>query len=95
MDLQMSRITQDSDINPMYKEGFENLRAGLEEFLMENEVTCDTNFGYFKVYSSASVESTDIIRTSQSFYGNEWFSDVVVSSEKEEWYGKVFSLKLL
>jgi hypothetical protein len=89
IDLKISQITHDDDINPLYKEGFENLPAGLEEFLTENEVTCDKDLGYFKVYSSASVESTDIIRTSGSFFGKEWFSNVVVFSEEAEWYGKV------
>ena len=56
---------------------------------MENDVTYDENFGYFKIYSSIAVESTDIIRTAGKFYGNEWFSNVVVSSEKTDWYGKV------
>jgi len=61
----------------------------LDEFVTENDLTCDDEFGYFKIYSSVAVESTDIIRTAGSFYGNEWFSDVVVSSEETEWYGKV------
>ena len=48
---------------------------------MENEVIYNKNFGYFKVYLSTSVKSTDIIRTSENYYGKEWFSDIVVSSE--------------
>lgn len=83
------QITQNNDINPLYKEGFKNFYEGLQEFLTENEVSVDENFGHFKVYSSVSVESTDIIRTSGSFYGNEWFSDVAVSAEETMWYGKV------
>lgn len=75
-----SQIMRDNGINPLYKEGFENFRAGLEEFLTENGVAIDENLGHFKMYSSVSVESTDIIRTSGSFYGNEWFSDMAVSS---------------
>lgn len=91
--LKVTQITQDVNINHLHKEGFKNFRAGLEEFLTENEVTYDKNFAYFKVYSSASIESTDIIRTSGSFYGREWFSDVSVSSAEEtEWYGKVIKL---
>lgn len=89
IELKVSQIGQDNDINSLHKEGFENFRIELEEFLTENAVNYDENFGYFKVYSSASVESTDIIRTSGSYYGNEWFSDVAVSSEETEWYGKV------
>lgn len=91
IDSKISQIMGDNDINPLHKEGFENFRAGIEEFLTENEVAFDENFGHFKAYSSASVESTDIIRTSGSFYGNEWFSDVAVSSEEDMmWYGKVY-----
>jgi len=60
---------------------------------MENEVIYNKNFGYFKVYLSTSVESTDIIQTSNNFYGREWFSDVSVSSPEEtEWYGKVIKI---
>ena len=84
-----SQITQGNDIHHLYKEGFANLRAGFDEFLTENNLTFDDEFGYFKIYSSVAVESTDIIRTAGKFYGYEWFSDVVVSSEETEWYGKV------
>jgi hypothetical protein len=58
--------------------------------LTVNNLTHDGKSGYFKIYSSVAVESTDIIRTAGSFYGNEWFSDVVVSSEEANWYGKVY-----
>jgi hypothetical protein len=57
--------------------------------LTENNLTHDVKSGYFKIYSSVAVESTDIIRITGNFYGNEWFSDVVVSSEETDWYGKV------
>jgi hypothetical protein len=52
-----SRITQDNDIHHLYKEGFNNLRAGFEEFLIENEINYDSNeSGYFKIYSNVAVE---------------------------------------
>jgi hypothetical protein len=86
-----SQIKQDDDVHHLYKEGFDNLRAGFEEFLTENSLTYDGRSGYFKIYSSVAVESTDIIRTAGDFYGNEWFSDVVVSAEETDWYGKVSS----
>ena len=85
IELKTSRITQDNDIHHLYKEGFNNLRAGFEEFLIENEINYDSNeSGYFKIYSNVAVESTDIIRTAGNFYGREWFSDVVVSFEETE-----------
>ena len=89
-----SQIKQDDDIHRLYKEGFDNLRAGFEEFLTENDITYDDESGYFKIYSSVAVESTDIIRTAGNFYGNEWFSNVVVSSEENDWYGKVLYIDI-
>jgi hypothetical protein len=86
----VSQIKQDDDIHHLYKEGFDNLRAGFDEFLTENNVNYDDEFGHLKIYSSVAVESTDIVRTAASFYGNEWFSDVIVSSEETDWYGKVY-----
>jgi hypothetical protein len=84
-----SQIMQDDSIHHLHKEGFDNLYADFNEFLTENNITY-TDTGYFKIYSSVAVESTDIIRTSGNFYGNEWFSDVVVSSEETDWYRKVY-----
>ncbi len=52
---------QDDNINLLHKEGFENFRVGLKKFLTENKVTYDKDLAYFKIYSSVSVESTDII----------------------------------
>ena len=62
---------------------------GFNEFIEENNITYDHEFGYFKIYSSVAVGSTDIIRTAKSFYGNEWFSNVSIFSEDSIWYGKV------
>ena len=76
-----SQINQDNSIHHLHKEGFDNLRAGFKEFLTENDLTHDDT-GYFKIYSSVAVESTDIVRTSESFYGNEWFNDILIISEK-------------
>ncbi|RGB42937.1 hypothetical protein C1646_750494 [Rhizophagus diaphanus] len=70
------------------KEGFDNLRTGFEEFLTENDINYDDQSGYFKIYSSVVVKSTDIVRTAASFYGNKWFNNVIVSSEETDWYGK-------
>ena len=86
----VSQIKQDDDIHHLHKEGFDNLLDGFNEFITENDVTYDNEFGYFKIYSTVAVESTDIIRTAGSFYGNDWFSDIVVSSEETTWYGKVY-----
>ena len=90
IETKLSQIKQDDDIHHLYKEGFDNLCEGFKEFLTENNLTYDGKSGYFKIYSSVAVESTDIIRTAESFYSNEWFSDMIVSFEKTDWYGKVY-----
>jgi hypothetical protein len=84
------QIRQNNDIHHLYKEGFDNLLDGFSEFITENNINYDNEFGYFKIYSSAVVESTDIIRTAEKFYGNEWFSNIAVSAEEAVWYGKVY-----
>jgi hypothetical protein len=91
IETKVSQIKKDVNIHELYKEGFDNLRVGFEEFLIENNLNYDveSGSGYFKIYSSVAIESTDIIRTAASFYGNKWFSDVVVTSEETVWYGKV------
>src|ERR1043165_8217264 len=90
IDTGVFQIKQDNDIHHLHKEGFNNLLDGFDEFITENVVTFDNEFGYFKIYSTVAIESTDIIRTAGSFYGNDWFSDIVVSSEETMWYGKVY-----
>lgn len=87
----ISQIEQDNDIHRLHKEGFNNLLDGFNEFITENNITYDNEFGYFQIYSSVAIESTDIIRTAKNFYGNDWFSDVAVVSSEEMWYGKVYS----
>ena len=84
------QIKQDDDIHHLHKEGFDNLLDGFDEFITENVVTFNNEFGYFKIYSTVAVELTDIIRTVGSFYGNDWFSDIIVSSEETMWYRKVY-----
>lgn len=86
----VSQIKQDNNIHHLHKEGFDNLINGFNEFISENDITYDKKFGYFKIYSTAAVESTDIIRTAGNFHGNDWFSDIAVSSEETMWYRKVY-----
>ena len=87
--MKYSQITQNNDVHHLHKEGFVNLYADFDEFLTENNLTFNDALGYFKIYSSITVKSTDIIQTAEKFYGNEWFSDVVVSSKETNWYKKV------
>ena len=85
----VSQIKQNNDTHHLHKEGFDNLLAGFNEFITKNNITYDDEFGYFEIYSSVAVGSTDIIRTAGNFYGNEWFSNVAIFSEDTIWYGKV------
>ena len=95
IETKVAQIKNEADIHHLYKEGFNNLRAGFEEFLTENDLDYDNReSGYFKIYSSVAIESTDIIRIAVSFYGNKWFSNVV-TSENTMWYRKVYILNFI
>ncbi|CAI2166369.1 16622_t:CDS:2 [Funneliformis geosporum] len=87
--LTSKQTSQDDDIHHLYKEGFNNLYAGFDEFLVKKNITYNDEFGYFKIYLSVAVESTDIIRIAGNFHNYEWFSNVVVSSEENDWYGRI------
>ena len=52
---------QNNDIHHLHKEGFINLRADFNKFLIENNLTFNDTLGYFKIYLSVAVKSTDII----------------------------------
>ena len=91
INIAVSQIKQNNDIHHLYKEGFKNLLNGFNEFIVENNITFDDKFGYFKIYSSAAIGSTDIIRTAKNFYGNNWFSNLIIFSEETMWYGQVYS----
>jgi hypothetical protein len=84
------QINEDHNVHHLHKEGFKNLLAGFNEFIEENNITYDHEFGHFKIYSNVAVGSTDIIRTAASFYGNEWFSNLAIFTEDSTWYGKVY-----
>ncbi|GES72510.1 hypothetical protein GLOIN_2v1803493 [Rhizophagus clarus] len=71
IETKVSQINQDNDIHHLYKEGFDNLCTGFEEFFTENDINYDDQSGYFKIYLSVAIKSTDIVRTAASFYGNE------------------------
>ena len=49
-----------------------------------------------ELFSSASLESTDIIRATSSFHGSPMFSNVIVNGsngeEEIKWYGLVVSI---
>ncbi|RGB22560.1 hypothetical protein C1646_775878 [Rhizophagus diaphanus] len=44
------QINQDNNIHHLYKEGFDNLCVGFEEFLTENDINYDDQSGYFKIF---------------------------------------------
>src|ERR1044072_2789706 len=53
IETKVSQIKQDNNIHRLYKEGFDNLHIGFEEFLTENNLTHDVKSGYFKIYRIA------------------------------------------
>ena len=47
----VSQIKQNNDTHHLHKEGFDNLLNGFNEFIVENNLTYNDKFGYFKIYS--------------------------------------------
>ena len=82
-----------NNFDPLQVEGFQNLLSALDEFFEEEPISTLNDFNQIEMFSSASLESTDIIRATSSFHGKSIFSNVIVSSfENEEeinWYGLV------
>jgi hypothetical protein len=82
-----------NNLDPLQIEGFQNLLTGLDEFFEEEPISSLNDFNRMQVFSSASLESTDIIRAIASFHGSPMFSNVVVSgyenNEEINWYGLV------
>ena len=62
-------------------EGFQNMLTGLDKFFEEESTMSVHDDSRIEVFSSAVLESADIIRASPSFYGKPMFSNVIVSAE--------------
>jgi hypothetical protein len=82
-----------NNLDPLQVEGFQNLLTGLDEFFEEESVTSLTDDNRMEMFSSASLESTDIIRATSNFHGSPMFSNVIIngsnSEEEINWYGLV------
>ena len=82
-----------NNLNSLQVEGFQNLLTGLDEFFEEESVTSLTDDNRMEMFSSASLESTDIIQATSNFHGSLMFSNVIINgSNREEeinWYGLV------
>ena len=74
-------------------DSFYNLLNSLDDFFEEESLTSIYDDHRLKFFSSAALESTDIIRASSSFHGKPMFSNVIISGEVEgkkiNWYGLV------
>ena len=78
------------NIDPIQIEGFQNVLTGLDEFFEEESTMSVYDDSRIEVFSSAALESTDIIRASPSFHGKPIFSNVIVSAERDmNWYSLV------
>ena len=74
-------------LEPFQRKGLENLTDCLESFLQNLE---QSNSYHLEAFTSTTVESTDIIHASPSFYGAPFCSNVVVSdADKLAWYALV------
>ena len=78
------------NIDPIQIEGFQNVLTGLDEFFEEESTMSVHDDSRIEVFSSAALESTDIIRASPSFHEKPMFSNVIVSAKRDmNWYSLV------
>jgi hypothetical protein len=79
-------------------EGLSQIILALDIFLDTSSQDSESDDFYIKVYDAVHLESGEILRTTEDFQGNEWFSKVAVthaedqgqySSNEGAWYGKV------
>ena len=82
-----------NNLDLLQVEGFQNLLTGLDEFFDEESIMSIDEDNCIEIFSSASLESTDIIRATSSFHEAPMFSNVIVSGGNEKeviyWYGLV------
>ena len=82
-----------NNLDPLQIDGFQNLLSGLDEFLEEESIVSLNESHRMEIFSSAVLESTDIIRATSSFHGKPIFTNVIISSYDGEsvinWYGLV------
>ena len=81
-----------NNLDPLQIDGFHNLPNGLAKFFEEETMHIHDDHR-LELFSSAALESTDIIRASSNFHGKPMFSNVIISSKAGEenvnWYGLV------
>ena len=83
-----------NNLDPLQAEGFQNLLTGLDDFFeVESTMSLDKD-NRIEIFSSASLESTDIIHATSNFHGKPMFSNVAVSAPDDQgnelnWYGLV------
>ena len=79
-------------------EGLSHIISALDIFLDTSSQDSESDDFCIKVYDAVRLDNGEILRTTGSFQGNEWFNKVAVtraedqeqySSDEGAWYGKV------
>jgi len=83
-----------NNLDLLQVKGFQNLLTGLDDFFeVESTASLDED-NHIELFSSASLESTNIICASSNFHGKLMFSNVIVNALDDQgnevnWYGLV------
>lgn len=79
----MEFFQQLETIDPLQLEGIENLQNSLNAFINNMSITMmiDKTNSFIRLYKSATLASTDIIRADPSYNNTPWFSDVSIVME--------------
>ena len=79
-----------NNLDPLQIDSFQNLLSGLDEFLEEESLNESHRI---EIFSSAVLESTDIIHATSSFHGKPIFTNIIISGYDREsvinWYSLV------
>ncbi|CAG8632496.1 20059_t:CDS:2, partial [Racocetra fulgida] len=70
--------------HPNYIEGLSEIISALDAFLDTSSQDSESKDFYIKVYNTVHLESGEILRTSDSFQGKEWFSNISVSAAEDQ-----------
>ena len=81
-------------MDPLQAEGFQNLLTGLDDFFEVESTMFFDEDNRIEIFSSASLESTDIIRATSNFHRKPMFSNITVSALNDQeneinWYSLV------
>jgi hypothetical protein len=76
-------IINSNEIDARMIEGFNNFAKSFKKFLKLFDFTITNNNGIIKVFKSFTLNNGSILRATNNYHGQAWFSDVSVNMDME------------